>query len=1428
MNIILAIAVMCISVLTLPRAAAQQRVVATLSTRTMPVALARWGARPAVADALLRNKVVDALQSSSQQALLERLSLHVVVDLPLGATIDDIAAVDGVVDVRPLSRIRLHEGPLTNDSLSERQFALHRIGAQRAWKRATGKGAIVGIIDTGIDWTHEDLVDALDIRVKEDRNGNRRFDAWPSSDTIGGVAGDLNGVDDDGNGIVDDVIGIDLVDQTFRNLGDDRTYDPVPFDEQGHGTLVGGVIAATPDNRKGIAGLAYDARLRIVRAFDATGNAEEDDIASAIVYLALEGVDVINMSFGDGVDSPLMRDAIRFATERGCILVASVGNTGTTSRQFPAGYDEVIAVASTDDENRRSPFSSTGALVALCAPGQGIITTSVGSRYRTVNGTSFSAPYVAATIAMMRERFPTMSPADVRATLQQRSLDLGTRGWDELFGSGLVQADAALEDGPLSRVEITSPRNEIEIDPAKTPEIEVRGSSMLASFDGSDIAWGEGLRPEAWTSLTSSTTAVRDGLLARVRLPKSDSQVVTLRMRVRSSDGRFVDVFRRLRLVDSADFRQLSIDWERAWVTDRRNIVMTIRAARPCQCEVLDELRPLGPALAQSSRRSRVHFIVLPDTIALPSGQAGGRRFLVRCRPEVGAAVDSTIRLRIPTLAAGADAQWRSAGTAPWSGYVLNDVRDIYRDGRPTVVMNDLSRGTFGGVVTRQFVDGQWITRDSIPDVYIPRALGDANGNGRLELLLHSVGMVVLVEQNEVGGSPFGSVIYADTLSGLNAAGMADIDGDGREEILALADDSCLVLTYKESTFRTLGSIRNETPPEPGNARNRVDEISIATGDFDADGRMEVAFGDTDGDLVVGEWRDEKFVVSYSYTEPGAGGSGYVASADVDGDRVPDIIHGVPDNIEADANGDYGPSLWTYLVSSVSRSAGSLSLRWFQNIAGVRYGMGFRNGLGAADLDSLPGAEIIVCAFPRLYVFGASTGKEQEDIVCKRYIPDVASPRFLAYDFDGNGRNELGYGVTVAEIGAMTSFAFTEALSVENEAPRSLRSIWVGDSVRLDWVHFSEVILPGPITIIEQAEPSAPFQPIDTVMKGRFYTFDAAAMSAPVLRYRVRHLDTATGVISAPSNVVTVFRRDGNTYLALDRDSITLSEVRAGAHVRLTSSADLDMRGMMRSSFKLVDVGREHIGDASSAVARSLRDVLVSFPPSSITDTLRVSVSGLRDDQGRGLSDTLLLLRIVPDGARQPEITLASVRVESMRQLLLTFSEPVDASSTVAGNYRLAPAGRIISASSVDERTVRLQLAEDAPLEPRGVSYSVTATGVSAPTGARMTTGPGATLLFAVVASDLESVYAYPQPLRLGQHSTLTIAGLPSSASVEVLDAAFSSLTRLETTSGVGGIVWDLRLPDGRNLVPGLYYVRVADTANESTGPVLRKVWIER
>ncbi|MBI3259995.1 MAG: S8 family serine peptidase [Ignavibacteriae bacterium] len=325
-----------------------------------------------------------------------------------------------------------------NDSLFDSQWNLKRIGADKAWKTVTGNGIKVGVLDTGTDFFHPDLVNQLWINSKEDINHNGKFEAWSSSETRDGVTGDLDGIDGDENGYIDDVIGYDFVDQSLLNIGDAEVRDPIPFDEQGHGTSVAGIICASQNNTIGVAGIAYNSKLITLRAFDATGNAEEDDISAAIIYAALNGIQVLNMSFGDVISSPITHDACRFADAMGVVLIASAGNDGSTLRRFPASYPEVIAVAATTAIDARASFSSYGSHIALSAPGVGIPTTAIGGKYKlNFQGTSASAPHVAAAAAMLLEANSNLNPVEIRGVLQASCDDVGPKGWDTDFGSGV-------------------------------------------------------------------------------------------------------------------------------------------------------------------------------------------------------------------------------------------------------------------------------------------------------------------------------------------------------------------------------------------------------------------------------------------------------------------------------------------------------------------------------------------------------------------------------------------------------------------------------------------------------------------------------------------------------------------------------------------------------------------------------------------------------------------------------------------------------------------------------------------------------------------------------------------------------------------------------------------------------------------------------
>ena len=272
-----------------------------------------------------------------------------------------------------------------------------------AKKEAPGKGTVVAVIDTGVDYTHKDLADNI----------------WVNEGEIPG-----NGIDDDGNGYVDDVYGVDFVDG-----------DSDPMDEHGHGTHVAGIIAMTPGNGGGV-GVAYGAKIMCVRAGQANGSFASSDIAKAIKYAADNGADVINMSFGGTGRSYLVESALQDAFPS-CVLVAAAGNDGLPTNDafgagylltediYPAGYKYVLGVMATDNNKSLAYFSNwdfkegPGCEYEMAAPGVGIYSTLPGNRYACWSGTSMATPNVAAAAAILRSKYTDKSKYNSRYIMGQ-------------------------------------------------------------------------------------------------------------------------------------------------------------------------------------------------------------------------------------------------------------------------------------------------------------------------------------------------------------------------------------------------------------------------------------------------------------------------------------------------------------------------------------------------------------------------------------------------------------------------------------------------------------------------------------------------------------------------------------------------------------------------------------------------------------------------------------------------------------------------------------------------------------------------------------------------------------------------------------------------------------------------------------------------
>ncbi|MCM0675771.1 type VII secretion-associated serine protease mycosin [Micromonospora phytophila] len=288
------------------------------------------------------------------------------------------------------------------DQVRDEQWQLDALGARTAWRSSTGRGVTVAVIDSGVDASHPDL------------------------------AGQV-------------LPGLDLV--APQGAGDP---DPV-----GHGTTVAGLIAGRNDDKRGVVGLAPDARILPVRVLDAENRYDDAMIVAKGVRWAVDnGAQVINLSLGGSGDSPALAAALDYAFARDVVVVACTGNLATSSDSkvwYPAREPGVIAVAGLerDSENLWSG-SITGRATVLSAPATGLM----GARpegYWRVQGTSFAAPLVTATAALVRARYPQMPAGDVVNRLLTTARDIGPTGRDDRFGYGRVDPVAAL-DAEVTRV----------------------------------------------------------------------------------------------------------------------------------------------------------------------------------------------------------------------------------------------------------------------------------------------------------------------------------------------------------------------------------------------------------------------------------------------------------------------------------------------------------------------------------------------------------------------------------------------------------------------------------------------------------------------------------------------------------------------------------------------------------------------------------------------------------------------------------------------------------------------------------------------------------------------------------------------------------------------------------------------------------------
>ena len=328
------------------------------------------------------------------------------------------------------------------------------------WDFSKGSSEVViCILDTGVDYNHPDLAANIWVNSPEDINSSGSFEA--TSEAYGG---DLDGIDNDGNGYTDDVIGYDFVTASPVYPGEDGDPpDPNPMDFYGHGTHCSGIASAVTNNGIGMSGVGWNCKIMAVRGgftgTDGGGYLFDSDIIAGLHYAAIMGADVISMSFGGSESAEADLDAINYAHNAGCVLVAAAGNGYSDEKSYPADYDNVIAVVATNSNDTKANFSNYGDWVDVCAPGvsiystlySGVFSPKFTRTYASWSGTSMATPHVAGLAGLIKALHPSWNNDTIRVRIESTcdNIDSLNPGYAGLLGHGRINAFRALYPGPL-------------------------------------------------------------------------------------------------------------------------------------------------------------------------------------------------------------------------------------------------------------------------------------------------------------------------------------------------------------------------------------------------------------------------------------------------------------------------------------------------------------------------------------------------------------------------------------------------------------------------------------------------------------------------------------------------------------------------------------------------------------------------------------------------------------------------------------------------------------------------------------------------------------------------------------------------------------------------------------------------------------------